>query len=51
MTRIFAVTIAGAACCYTGGYKVVAPGHVGIVVKQSGSDRGVQDFPIQTGRV
>jgi regulator of protease activity HflC (stomatin/prohibitin superfamily) len=32
-------------------YKVVAPGHVGIVVKQSGSDRGVQDFPIQTGRV
>ena len=32
-------------------YKVVAPGHVGIVVKQSGSDRGVQDFPIQSGRV
>jgi regulator of protease activity HflC (stomatin/prohibitin superfamily) len=32
-------------------YKVVAPGHVGIVVKQSGSDRGVQDFPVQTGRV
>jgi len=51
MTRIFAVTIAGAACCGTGCYKVVAPGHVGIVVKQSGSDRGVQDFPIQTGRV
>jgi regulator of protease activity HflC (stomatin/prohibitin superfamily) len=32
-------------------YKVVAPGHVGIVVKQSGTDRGVQDFPVQTGRV
>ena len=32
-------------------YKVVAPGHVGIVVKQSGSDRGVQDFPVQSGRV
>jgi regulator of protease activity HflC (stomatin/prohibitin superfamily) len=29
----------------------VAPGHVGIVVKQSGSDRGVQDFPVQSGRV
>ena len=32
-------------------YKLVGPGHVGIVVKQSGSDRGVQDFPVQTGRV
>jgi regulator of protease activity HflC (stomatin/prohibitin superfamily) len=32
-------------------YKIVAPGHVGIVVKQSGSDRGVQDFPVQSGRV
>jgi len=32
-------------------YKVVAPGHVGIVVKQSGTDRGVQDFPVQSGRV
>jgi regulator of protease activity HflC (stomatin/prohibitin superfamily) len=32
-------------------YKVVAPGHVGIVVRQSGSDRGVQDFPVQSGRV
>jgi len=31
-------------------YKVVAPGRVGMVVKQSGSDRGVQDFPIQSGR-
>ena len=32
-------------------YKIVAPGHVGIVVKQSGTDRGVQDFPVQSGRV
>ena len=32
-------------------HKVVAPGHVGIVVKQSGTDRGVQDFPVQMGRV
>jgi len=32
-------------------YKLVGPGYVGIVVKQSGSDRGVQDFPVQTGRV
>ena len=34
----------------TGCYRVVSPGHVGIVVKQSGTDRGVQDFPIQSGR-
>lgn len=32
-------------------YKIVAPGNVGIVVKQSGSDRGVQDFPVKSGRV
>ena len=32
-------------------YKIVTPGHVGIVVKQSGSDRGVQDYPVQSGRV
>jgi hypothetical protein len=32
-------------------YKVVAPSHLGIVVKQSGSDRGVRDFPVQSGRV
>jgi regulator of protease activity HflC (stomatin/prohibitin superfamily) len=32
-------------------YRVVTPGHVGIVVKQSGSDRGVQDYPVRSGRV
>jgi regulator of protease activity HflC (stomatin/prohibitin superfamily) len=32
-------------------YKIVTPGHVGIVVKQAGTDRGVQDFPVQSGRV
>jgi regulator of protease activity HflC (stomatin/prohibitin superfamily) len=32
-------------------YRIVAPGHVGIVVKQAGSDRGVQDFPVKSGRV
>lgn len=31
--------------------KVVPPGHVGVVVKHAGSDRGVADYPIQTGRV
>jgi len=51
MTRILAITTMGAVACCTGCYKVVAPGHVGIVVKQAGSDRGVQDFPIQSGRV
>lgn len=51
MHRIVIVSIMGATMLLTGCYKVVAPGHVGIVVKQSGSDRGVQDFPIQSGRV
>lgn len=32
-------------------YRIVAPGNVGIVVKQSGTDRGVQDFPVRSGRV
>jgi len=45
------ITMVCAALSLTGCYRVVAPGHVGIVVKQSGSDRGVQDFPIQSGRV
>lgn len=40
------VVLAQAGC-----WKVVEPGHVGICVNQSGSDRGVQDFPMQTGRV
>lgn len=31
--------------------KIIKPGHVGILVQQTGSDRGVQDYPIQTGRV
>ncbi len=35
----------------TGCNKVVEPGHVGLLVKQTGSERGVQDYPIQTGRV
>jgi regulator of protease activity HflC (stomatin/prohibitin superfamily) len=35
----------------TGCYKVVEPGKVGIRVKQTGGDRGVQDIPLQTGRV
>ena len=30
---------------------MVTPGNVGIIVKQAGTDRGVQDFPIQSGRV
>lgn len=35
----------------SGCYKVVEPGRVGIKVKQTGGDRGVQDIPIETGRV
>lgn len=35
----------------TGCYKIVQPGHAGLLIKQTGTDRGVQDYPIQTGRV
>jgi hypothetical protein len=35
----------------TGCYVTVPPGHVGILVQQTGSQRGVQDFPAKTGRV
>ncbi len=34
-------------CAYT----TVEPGHVGIKIEQTGSQRGVQDFPVKTGRV
>jgi regulator of protease activity HflC (stomatin/prohibitin superfamily) len=51
MRGILMVSIVASAVVSTGCYRVVAPGHVGIIVKQSGSDRGVQDFPIQSGRV
>lgn len=53
MIRIGVVAVAAVFGLWilTSCYKVVGPGHVGIVVKQSGSDRGVQDFPVKTGRV
>lgn len=33
------------------GYTVVQPGHVGIQINLSGSDKGVQDLPLKTGRI
>lgn len=39
-------------CVFNAGcYTIVEPGHVGLLVKQTGTDRGVQDYPLQTGRV
>jgi regulator of protease activity HflC (stomatin/prohibitin superfamily) len=35
----------------TGCYAVIPPGHAGIVVQQTGTDRGVQQIPVETGRV
>ncbi len=32
-------------------YKTVPPGHVGIRVEMTGAERGVQNIPLQTGRV
>lgn len=39
------------ALAMSGCYTTIPPGHVGIKVEQTGSQRGVQDFPIKTGRV
>jgi regulator of protease activity HflC (stomatin/prohibitin superfamily) len=47
--RIFAILMA--ASVMTGCYTTVGPGHVGIKVEQTGHQRGVQDFPVKTGRV
>jgi len=46
-----AALVVGAILFNVGCNTVVQPGHVGILVKQTGSDRGVQDYPIQTGRI
>lgn len=39
-------TLTGCQSC-----EVVEPGHVGILVKLDGSQKGVQDYPVQVGRV
>jgi hypothetical protein len=44
---LFLLTSMASSGCYT----VVEPGNVGILVNQSGSDKGVQDYPLQSGRV
>jgi regulator of protease activity HflC (stomatin/prohibitin superfamily) len=45
------LAIAGASFFSTGCAKTIPPGHVGIVVNQYGSQKGVADFPLKTGRV
>jgi hypothetical protein len=45
------LAIAGASFFTTGCAKTIPPGHVGIVVNQYGSQKGVADFPLKTGRV
>lgn len=44
---LIAALVLPTAGCWT----VIEPGHVGVVVHNTGSDRGVQDFPVTTGRV
>ncbi len=48
-TKLFGIVMTAAmlAGCYT----TVEPGRVGIKVKQTGGDRGVQDIPAESGRV
>lgn len=48
MWLIVAMTLTMTGC---GGCTRVGPGYVGIVTKQVGSDRGVQDYPVKTGWV
>lgn len=43
---IVCLAISTSAC-----YKVIPPGHAGIVVQQTGKARGVQEIPVSTGRV
>jgi regulator of protease activity HflC (stomatin/prohibitin superfamily) len=47
--KLLIALIAGvmSGCAYT----TIEPGHVGIKIEQTGHQRGVQDFPIKTGRV
>jgi regulator of protease activity HflC (stomatin/prohibitin superfamily) len=45
------VAVAFMAVGTTGCSKLVEPGHVGIKVNKTGSDRGVSSYPIVTGRV
>ena len=48
------ITIVGVAALSftsTGCYKIIEPGHAGIVVQQTGSNRGVDQIPVSTGRV
>lgn len=49
---IACLCLLGASTIFTTGCNtVIEPGHVGIVINQSGSYRGVQDLPLKTGRV
>ena len=45
------ILVAGFLLATTGCSKVVPPGYAGIKVELTGTARGVQDYPIQTGRV
>lgn len=52
MNKLFtAVVFALFAIVTTGCYTIVEPGKAGIRVNMSGSERGVEDYPIKTGRV
>jgi len=45
------ICVLAVAACGSGCYVTVEPGRVGIKVKQTGGDRGVQDIPSESGRV
>jgi hypothetical protein len=51
--RNIIAAFAGTVCliAMTGCYSNIGPGHVGILVQNSGTDKGVLNTPVKTGRV
>lgn len=51
MKKILLLLAVAACVTSTGCSTRIGPGHVGIVIQSSGSDKGVLDAPVRTGRV
>lgn len=52
LLRMLGVTSVCCMCVVSSGcYKIIPPGHAGITVQQTGSARGVNQIPVETGRV
>ena len=49
--RLLFMTLVAVMVSSTGCYKTIEPGHAGVTVDQTGGNRGVNQIPIETGRV